>query len=75
MLKPAITPTHTHTHTGDCKYKHCFDFIYTAAEINRVTCSSRKEDPEDCEEIFTRRVIRHAVAAEQPRRVPDEAVL
>lgn len=39
-----------------------------------VTCSGRKEDPEHCEEIFTRRVIWHRVAAEQLGRVSDEAV-
>lgn len=43
--------------------------------MDKVTCSSRKKDPEDCEEIFTRCVIWHCVAAEQPRRVSDEAVL
>lgn len=62
---------------SDCKYKHYVDFIYTAAEMGGgggVTCSGRKEDPKDCEEIFTRRVIWHRVAAEQPGRVSDEAV-
>lgn len=81
MLKPAITPINTHTHTpnmhgSDCKYKHYVDFIYTAAERGGgVTCSGRKEDPKHCEEIFTRRVIWHRVAAQQPGRVSDEAVV
>lgn len=41
----------------------------------KLTCGGREEDTEDGEEILSWTVIWHAVSAEQPRWIADEAVL